>query len=167
MRRQGYKRLRADPCIYTRSNENKVQIVTVWVVDLLLFADSNESMEKIKHDICTEWETTDLGEPSKIMGIEITQSPGQISISQKQSIEKILGREGLAKASSVQMLLDPHIKIFTNLEGNEGDRSNAFTQLLGELQFIANAMCPDIVYAVNKLASYTANPSMQHQSALK
>jgi hypothetical protein len=124
-------------------------------------------MEEIKHDICTEWETTDLGKPSKIVGIEITQSPGQISISQKQSIEKILGHQGLAKASSIQMPLDPHIKIFTNPEGNEGNRSNVFVQLLGELQFIANAMRPDIAYAVNKLASYTTNPSMQHQSALK
>jgi len=29
-------------------------------------------MEKMKNDICTKWETTDLGEPSKIIGIEIT-----------------------------------------------------------------------------------------------
>jgi len=26
----------------------------------------------MKNDICTKWETTDLGEPSKIIGIEIT-----------------------------------------------------------------------------------------------
>jgi len=28
-------------------------------------------------------------------------------------------------------------------------------------------MCPDIAYVVNRLASYTANPSMQHTIALK
>ena len=42
-----------------------------------------------------------------------------------------------------------------------------YVQLLGELQYVANAMCPDITYAVNRLASYTANPSLQHQTALK
>jgi len=65
-------------------------IITVWVDDLLLFADSEETMEEMKKDIHTEWETTDMDKPTKIIGIEITQSPGQISISQRKSIENIL-----------------------------------------------------------------------------
>ena len=40
-------------------------------------------------------------------------------------------------------------------------------QLLGELQFIANAMWPDIAFVINQLASYIANPSLQHMTALK
>jgi hypothetical protein len=38
---------------------------------------------------------------------------------------------------------------------------------LGELQYLANTTRPDIAYAVNRLAAYTANPSIQHTSALK
>jgi hypothetical protein len=167
MRRRGYKRLCADPCVYTRTGENQIAIVTVWVDDLLLFADSTESMEQMKNDICTEWETTDMGEPTKIVGIEISQSPGQISISQKQNIQKILEKQGLTNASPVQMPLDLNVKIGLNPDGNEGNRSNSYAQLLGELQFIANATRPDIAFAVNRLASYTANPSMQHQTAIK
>ena len=124
-------------------------------------------MEEIKKDIRTEWETTDMGEPTKIVGIEITQSPNQISIAQKQSIQKILERQGLADASPVKMPLDPNVQILPNPEGNEGDRSNTYVQLLGELQFVANTTCPDIAFSVNRLASYTANPSMQHQTTLK
>jgi len=40
-------------------------------------------------------------------------------------------------------------------------------KLLRSLQFIANSTRPDISYAINKLAAYTANPSLQHHSALK
>ena len=127
MRRHGYKRLRSDPCVYTHSGENITAIITVWVDDLLLFADSAESMEAIKHDIRTEWETTDMGEPAKIVGIEISQSPGKISISQKQNIQKILERQGLAEASPVQIPLDPNIKIQSNPDGNEGNHSNSYT----------------------------------------
>jgi hypothetical protein len=39
IRAKGYKRSRADPCIYTRSDNEKTAIVTVWVDDLLLFAE--------------------------------------------------------------------------------------------------------------------------------
>jgi hypothetical protein len=167
MKMHGYKRLRADPCVYTRSEERKTAILTVWVDDILLFADSAETMERMKDEIRNEWQTTDMGEPTKIVGIEITQSPGRISISQRQSIQRILERQGLGEASPVQMPLDPNVKIRRNPDGEPGDRSNAFAQLLGELQYIANATRPDIAFAVNFLASYTANPSMQHQTALK
>jgi hypothetical protein len=53
-----------------------------------------------------------------------------------------------------------------NPEGNVGDRSNSFTRLLGELQLIANVTRPDIAYAIDRSASYTANPSLQHIGAL-
>jgi hypothetical protein len=153
MRRQGYKQLCADPCVYTHSRPNKIVIITVWVDDVLLFADSAKTMEEMKKDIRTEWETTDLGEPSKIVGIEISQSSEGITISQKKSIQHILEKQGLADANTVQMPLDPHIKIIPNPDENEGDRSNLYTQLLGELQYVVNLTCSNIAFAVNRLAS--------------
>jgi hypothetical protein len=65
------------------------------------------------------------------------------------------------------MPLDPNVKFEPNPDGNEGDRSNAYARVLGELQFLANATRPDISYAVSRLASYTANPSLTHTGALK
>jgi len=40
-------------------------------------------------------------------------------------------------------------------------------RLLRELQFLANATRPNIAFAINRLASYTANLSIQHISTLK
>ena len=65
------------------------------------------------------------------------------------------------------MPLNPNIKILLNPKGNEGNCSNSFAQLLGELQYIANAMRPDITFAINKLVSYIVNPSMQHTTVIK
>ena len=42
-------------------------IIMIWVDDLLLFADSLETMKRMKKDIQDEWEMTDMGDPSKIM----------------------------------------------------------------------------------------------------
>ena len=58
------------------------------------------------------------------------------------------------------MPLDPNVPLVPNPEGNEGDHSNSFARLLGELQYIANTTRPDIAYAVNWLVSYMANPSL-------
>jgi len=75
--------------------------------------------------------------------------------------------QGMAHCNLVKMPLDPNIKIEPNPDGNERDRSNSSAQLLGELQYVANATRPDIAFAVNRLASYTANPSLQHTNAIK
>ena len=121
----------------------------------------------MKNDLHSQWEVTDLSKPSKIIGIEITRSDDGIMISQKRSVESILMRQGLKEANPVSIPLDPKVKIEPNPEGNKGDKSNTYAQLLGELQFVANATCPDITYAINKLASYTTNPDLKHQIALK
>ena len=47
-------------------------------------------MTKIKNYIKSEWEATDIGEPNKIIGIEITINENSISISQQKYIENIL-----------------------------------------------------------------------------
>jgi len=167
LKRRGYACLRSDPCAYILRIGEEFAIITVWVDDLLLFATTIRLMNKMKSDIKAEWEVTDLGEPSKIVGIEITMSKDSIAISQRRYIESILKKEGLERANPVGMPLDPNTPLEPNPEGNEGNRSNSFARLLGELQFIANATRPDIAYAVNRLAAYTANPSLQHVGALK
>jgi hypothetical protein len=94
---------------------------------------------KMANDLHAEWEITDLGEPAKIVGIEITCTEDSITLSQKQYIEAILQREGLTKANTVGMPLDPNVALEPNPDGNIGDCSNSYAWLLGELQFLTNA----------------------------
>jgi hypothetical protein len=121
----------------------------------------------MKAQIRSQWEATDMGDPSKIVGIEITQKGNSITITQEKYIEAILRRENMENSNPVATPLDSNIKIGPNPDGNMGNRSNSFARLLGELQFLANATRPDIAHAINRLAAYTANPSLQHHGALK
>jgi hypothetical protein len=118
-------------------------------------------------DLCSEWEITDLGEPSKIVSIEITRGEGVITILQKKYVETILKREGMEYANPVAMPMDPNIKLMLNPDQIEGNHSNSFARLLGKLQFLANTTRPNISFAVNRLAAYTASPSLQHTTAVK
>ena len=137
-----------------------MEIITVWVDDLLLFATSEELMNKMKSEIQSEWTVTDMGDPQKIIGIEITRNDDSIMISQQQYIENILRKEGMLDVNPVSMPMDLNIPIGPNPDGNEGSRSNSYASLLGELQFLSNATRLDISYAINRLAAYTANPSL-------
>jgi Reverse transcriptase (RNA-dependent DNA polymerase)/gag-polypeptide of LTR copia-type/Integrase core domain/GAG-pre-integrase domain len=167
MKKFGYDRTRSDPCVYIKRDGNDIIILTIWVDDILLFATSEKLIQQTISDIQQIWEVTVLGEPTKIVGIEITQTEDSIKIAQKIYIKSILEREGLSGINSVATPLDLNIKLEPNPDGNEGNRSNSFARLLGELQFLANCTRPDIAFTVNRLASYTANPSLQHFAAVK
>ena len=167
MKQFGFKRIYSDPCVYIKWDGNDIAILTVWVDNLLLFTSSDKLMEQTISDIRSIWEVTILEEPTRIVGIEISQTDDSITISQKIYINSILEREGLSRINSVTMPLDPNMKLQPNPDDHEGNRSNSFARLLGELQFLANCTQPDIAFAVNRLASYTANPNLQHITAVK
>jgi hypothetical protein len=167
LQKRGYQRFRSDPCIYIWRERDNFVIITIWVDDMLLFVTTFELKRKAIRDIESEWEITDLRTPTKIVRIELAISPESISISSRSYIDSILAQEGLDRCSAVSTPLDLNVTIVPNPKGNAGDHSNSYASLLGELQYIANATCPDISYVVNRLASYTANPSLQHTTALK
>jgi hypothetical protein len=53
-------------------------IMTVWVDDTLLFTMSDAMMEHMENTLQSEWEITDLREPTKIIGIKIPQTSERI-----------------------------------------------------------------------------------------
>ena len=152
MRKHGFTQLLSDPCVYIRRDHKGIMIITVWVDDLLLFASSEEVMIMMKDNLKSEWQMTDLGEPSKIVGIKITIDDRSVMISQKKYIENILIKEGLERANLVSMPLDPNTPLVPNPNEAKVDQSNPYARLLGELQFLANATRPDIAFMVNRLA---------------
>jgi hypothetical protein len=46
----GFERLQSDPCVYIRKT-NGIEIITVWVDDLLLFTNSKDRMDILKREI--------------------------------------------------------------------------------------------------------------------
>ena len=78
----------------------------------------------------------------------------------------ILAKYGLQDACPVCTPLDPNIKLEPG-EMETGNRSNNYVSLIGSLMYAAVATRPDIAFAVNRLASFTANPTMCHWTAAK
>ena len=73
----------------------------------------------------------------------------------------------MENANPVTTPMDPNMKLEPNAEKQEANRSNDYASLIGSLQYLTIATRPDIAYAVNRLAAYTANPSFEHYNAAK
>jgi hypothetical protein len=165
----GFRRLKSDPCTYIRESADGTEIITVWVDDLLLFSDHASLMNQLKEQLKSILDVTDLGEPKKIVGIEITRDRQNrsVQLSQTKYIESILQKQGLQSCNPVGMPLDPKIMLEKEETDQEGNRSNGYASLVGSLMYLAVATRPDIAYAIQRLSTFTANPGLAHWVAAK
>ena len=74
-----------DHCVYYRERDGERAWITVWVDDLLIMSTSRKEAERTKKEIEGLFETKDLGEPKRIIGIEISRDrdAGTITLSQR------------------------------------------------------------------------------------
>ena len=100
LRKWGYICLRSDSCMYMWHDDDDFIIIAVWIDDMLIFATTDQLKSKAIADVENEWEITNIGIPTKIIGIELMIAPDSISISSSRYIESILIKEGLDKSNA-------------------------------------------------------------------
>jgi hypothetical protein len=112
LKMKGFGNTRSDLCAYVRHQESgNIEIVMVWVDDLMIFVPSGESMTRLQNDLRSVFDLTDLGTPAKIIGIEISQTTDTIILSQLQYIDSILHKHKLQNLNPVSTPLDPNVII--------------------------------------------------------
>jgi hypothetical protein len=118
-----------------------------------------------------EVEINDLGEPKKLIGIEIYRDRKNrtIQISQEHYIDSILKRFGYENMSPVTTPMDPNVVLerFESQGQLVDERNRSYAEHMGSLIWPATISRPDIAFAVARLGSYTANPGPAHWTALK
>jgi hypothetical protein len=75
----------------------------------------------------------------QIAGMEVTQTPDSLMLSQEKYIENVLQKEGMTEANPVGTPMDLNMKLEPNPNENELNCSNSYARLLGSLQYIANS----------------------------
>jgi Reverse transcriptase (RNA-dependent DNA polymerase) len=110
-----------------------------------------------------------LGPISNYLGIEITRKNGEISLNQKDYIQKILKRFKIEDLNPVTTSMDSKFDT-PPLNASELATKEDITwyqTAISSLLYAALAIRPDIAYAVSTLGRYTSNPSEYHQTAVK
>ena len=68
----------ADHCVYRKESEKERVILLIWVDDLLIAANNNGSLNDVKEMLKRKFKMKDLGELKHFLGIDFTQSEGEI-----------------------------------------------------------------------------------------
>jgi transposase InsO family protein len=158
--------LTKDFCVYFRWHSQGIDLVAVWVDDLLIATKGRLIL--IRREILAEFEGTDQGEPRLLLGIEIhrDRSAHTITISQGQYIRKVLQRFAMSDSHPVSTPVDHSIHLDP---ANENNRMNAslYQQAVGSIMYAAVGTRPDLAFAIQTLSQFNHDPSNEHWTAVK
>eukprot|EP00253_Pinus_taeda_P022157 PITA_22157 len=127
---------------------------------------SNESyIASIKKELGKSFEMTDLGYVHYYLGIEVTQHPESIFLSQNKYIGDLLNRFGMTECNPLSTPMEQNLKL-TSIEGKELEDATKYRQLVGSLIYLTTTR-PDISFAVGILSRFMQKPCERHWSATK
>nr|AAZ28935.1 polyprotein [Phanerochaete chrysosporium RP-78] len=163
----GFRASSVDPCVYLRIDEGSPTFLAVHVDDFSLFAKTREIMDKLKGELSSRFEMTDLGPVRQILGYEVIRERDQRTLMLRQAayIRKVLDRFNMADSNPVSVPMDPNTRLQKTPDAPPPDFP--YREAVGSLMYAAVGTRPDISYAVQTLSQFCERPSTAHWTALK
>ena len=96
----GFRFFKPDPCVHVYEDVNVSAILTLYVDDALLDAKM-QLLDKLKKQLMGRFEMKDMGDVSRVLGINFTRDreEGTITIKQKYYTKDIVQRYGIGAAT--------------------------------------------------------------------
>jgi hypothetical protein len=165
----GFKQSLADPCLFTHQ-ERRIYLL-VYVDDILCATEGLKDSEWVYSKLSQRFDTKNLGQATKLLGIRITRNrkTREIYLDQEQYLLGVLNKFGM-EALKYRKRGTP-MRNYENLEPTQPDEehhdANEYQQLVGSLMYAMVHTRPDIAFALGKLSQYMQDPSERHWTYLK
>ncbi|PWA60828.1 ribonuclease H-like domain, Reverse transcriptase, RNA-dependent DNA polymerase [Artemisia annua] len=127
-----FKKCNIEQAVYTKRNKNSTIIVGVYVDDLIITGTPKKEVELFKSQMEEKFEMSDLGLLAYYLGIEVTQTGGEIIIKQTGYINKILKETNMNDSNDTKIPMDPGTKLVKAEDGNSVD-ATYYRSLIGSL----------------------------------
>jgi len=111
------------------------------------------------------FEMIDFGHVHYYLGIEVTQHPKSIFLSQKKYTGDLLNRFGMTKCNPLTTPMEKNINL-TSIEGKEFEDATKYRQLVGSLNYLTTTR-PDISFVVGILSRFMQKHYEGHWFAAK
>eukprot|EP00253_Pinus_taeda_P034037 PITA_34037 len=118
-----------------------------------------------KEGIEEGFEITDLGYVHYYLGIEVTQHPKSIFLSQKKYIGDLLNRFGMVECNPLTTPMEQNLKL-TFIEGKKFEDATKYRQCVGSLNYLTTTR-PDISFVVGTVSRFMQKPCEGHWCVAK
>ena len=98
----GFRPTQSGPCVYTHGSGVTLVILTLYVYEILITGKDPTLVEQKKKELKERFEMTDMGEVSRILGMEVTRDydEGTLAIIRTTYVDNVRERFGMQDANA-------------------------------------------------------------------
>lgn len=175
MQKIEFQKSKFDPCVYMKDVNTKRAVYLLLYVDDMLIASGNPKViQALKDSLSKEFEMKDLGQASRILGMDIIRDreKGTLVLSQQRYLEKVLKTFGMYEAKPVVTPTASHFKLKIlhpkeRAEEFEHMKNVPYASVVGSLMYAMVGSRPDLGFAVGLVCRFMSHPSREHWEAAK
>ncbi|KAG7597976.1 Retrotransposon Copia-like N-terminal [Arabidopsis suecica] len=160
----GFQKSHTDHTLFVRNINGKYVAVLVYVDDIIITANDDDTVSTLKLDLQKAFKLRDLGTLQYFLGLEIARSAKGISICQRKYILELLEETKLLACKPSSVPMDPNVKLVLDSDEPVIDDPQLYRRLVGRMMYLTITR-PDITYAVNRLCQFTSAPKQSHLKA--
>nr|GEW11679.1 ribonuclease H-like domain, reverse transcriptase, RNA-dependent DNA polymerase [Tanacetum cinerariifolium] len=160
-----FKKCALEQAIDTKTSNDSTLLIGVYVDDLIITGTHKEEINKFKAQMKEKFEMSDLGLLAYYLGIEVTQTNGNILIKQSAYANKILKEAGMIDCNETWIPMDPGTRLTKITEGTTVN-STEYRSLIGCLRYLLHTR-PDLSYSIGLLSRFMQEPREQHMKAIR
>jgi hypothetical protein len=174
MKKLGWVRTIADPCVFTHTTGETTAIVAIHSDDGLMACSDNDYMLSRIAEMNAIYPLVDQGAPSRLLGMRVRREgeTGPIHVDQSEYIGEILAKFNMTDCKPEPTPHQPGLYMTADMSPKtEAERAamrdTPFLSLLCSLLWLACRCRPDIDMAVNALLRFMSDPGQRHWTAAK
>jgi Reverse transcriptase (RNA-dependent DNA polymerase) len=152
----------SDAGLFVCKDFEEIIIAIVYVDNAMLFGKNKAQVNSKKKLFMDKWECCDLGKVQEFLCMHITQKGKDIHLDQHDYLGKVLECFSTTNAKSAPTPLPSNWVPQLNKGKASPELLRQYQSIIGLLLYLMIGTCPDIDFAVIKLAQISANPSQEH-----
>ena len=161
----GFVRSEEEHAVYKKGSGSSLLLLGVYVDDLIICGPNKNKIVEFKEQMCRTFSMSDLGMLSYYLGMEVKQSPGQITICQRAYATKIVEQCGMTGCNPADTPMEQNCKLLPGKPDLVRDVTK-YRSIVGSLRYLVNSR-PDIAFAVGMVSRFIESPTSEHWAAIK
>ena len=167
----GLEKLGFTPCYSEPSvfiNKALGQIIGLYVDDMIILGKELQAIQTTIQGIKSLWEIKDLGDVSRILGLQIHRDRQKrtLTIDQSAYIQEVIERFKLGDAKPISLPVSDRNTLISGSKDDPQADQALYQQAIGCLMWIMKATRFDIAYAISRLSQHCNEPKIRHWNAV-
>ena len=165
----GFVALKSDPCMYVYGSGPTHAILCVYVDDCTIAGKTRSVVQDLKDKLASKFKMTDGGPAKLLLGMQIAQKDGEITVSQHNYVLEILEKFKMQDCKPVSTPgSGPEIeKESENAILLDEAETKVYQGIVGSLLFLTNTTRWEIGYATMILCRGMSKPTNHHMAGAK